>query len=91
MTHSVKDLSPEQKLAIESLLGRTISDQEAVSVKAFAPSSRLTNDERTAAIEKLNRYFARVDANRQPVRADEEDAIINEALRSVRPDYRPVG
>jgi hypothetical protein len=91
MTHRVKDLSPEQKSAIESLLGRPISDEESISVKTFAPSSRLSGGERAAAIEKLNRYFSRVDANRQQVTAEEEDAIINEALRSVRPGYRPVG
>jgi hypothetical protein len=91
MTHSVKDLSPEQKLAIESLLGRRVSDKESVSVKVFAPSSRLSEEERSAAIEKLNQYFAHVDANRQPVSDEEEDAVINEALRSVRPNYRPVG
>jgi len=68
-----------------------VSDEESVSVKAFAPSSRLTDEERSAAIEKLNRYFARVAGNREPVSDEQEDAIINEALRSVRADYRPVG
>ena len=33
MIHSVKDLSPDQKLAIESLLGRPISEGEQVSVR----------------------------------------------------------
>jgi hypothetical protein len=37
MTHYVKDLSPENKPAIESLLGRPVADNESVSVKAFAP------------------------------------------------------
>jgi len=91
MTHSVKNLSIEQRLAIESLLGRRISDDESVSVKAIPPSPQLSAEERSAAIEKLNRYFAKVDANRQQVSDEEEDAIINEALRSARPDYRPVG
>jgi hypothetical protein len=91
MTHNVKDLSIEQKLAIESLLGRRVSDEESVSVKAIPPSPQLSDEERTTAIEKLNRYFARVDANRQRVSDEEEEAVINEALRSVRLDYRPVG
>jgi hypothetical protein len=91
MTHSVKDLSQEQKLAIESLLGRAVSDEESVSVRVFAKSAPLTDEQRRVAIDKLNQYFARVDAHRQPVTNEEEDAIINEALRSVRPNYRPVG
>jgi hypothetical protein len=38
MIHSVKDLSPDQKLAIESLLGRPISEGEQVSVR-IVPAS----------------------------------------------------
>jgi len=90
MTHCVKDLSLEQKLAIESLLGRPVSDEESVSVKVLAPFSRLNDEERKAAVEGLNQYFAHVDAHRQAASDEEEEDIINEALRSVRPSYRPV-
>ena len=38
MIHSVKDLSREQKLAIESLLGRPISEGEQVSVRTVPAS-----------------------------------------------------
>ena len=45
MTHNAKDLSPDQKHAIESLLGRTIREDEEISVVAAtsptaAPPSR---------------------------------------------------
>ena len=40
MTHKVKDLSPDQKTAIESLLGRSISENEEISIRTTAsPSS----------------------------------------------------
>jgi hypothetical protein len=39
MIHKAKDLSPEQKLAIESLLGRSIGPQEEISVSAVPPSA----------------------------------------------------
>jgi hypothetical protein len=87
MTHSVKDLSIEQKLAIESLLGRRVSDDEQINITTVPP--KLTEDQRAAALENLNRYFAHVDAHRQPVSEEEEEDIINEAIRSVRPNYRP--
>jgi hypothetical protein len=35
MIHRAKDLSPEQKVAIESLLGRQVLDDEAISVRAI--------------------------------------------------------
>lgn len=38
MIHSVKDLSPDQKLAIESLLGRPVSEGEQVSVRTVPAS-----------------------------------------------------
>jgi hypothetical protein len=37
MIHSVKDLSPDQKLAIENLLGRTIAENEHIRIQAEAP------------------------------------------------------
>ena len=33
MIHSVKDLSPGQKTAIESLLGRPVAEEEQISVR----------------------------------------------------------
>ena len=34
MIHNAKDLSPDQRAAVESLLGRQILEGEAVSVRA---------------------------------------------------------
>jgi len=91
--HRVKDLSREQRVAVESLLGRSVSEDEAVSVKALNPSaivpSRLTGEERKAALENLNLYFVREDAQREPVSREHEEAIIHEALCSTPPGYRP--
>lgn len=39
MIHKAKDLSPDQKLAIESLLGRTVDEDEAISIRALASAS----------------------------------------------------
>ena len=36
MTHKAKDLSPDQKTAIESLLGRSIAEDEEISIRALA-------------------------------------------------------
>jgi len=94
MLHHVKDLSPEERRAVESLLGRPVAEDEFVSIEGLRPSAiippQLSPDERKEAIEKLRQYFAKVDAQRGPVSQAEEEEIINEALRSTRPDYRPV-
>ena len=91
MTLCVKDLSLEQRQAVETLLGRPVSDEESVNVRAFAPPLPPSEGDRKAALEGLKQYFALIDAKRQPASDEEADDIINEALRSVRPSYRPVG
>ena len=39
MIHEAKDLSPDQKTAIESILGRSIADDEAIVVRALGPDT----------------------------------------------------
>ena len=35
MIHKAKDLSPDQKMAIESLLGRSVAESEAISIRTL--------------------------------------------------------
>ena len=57
MIHSVRDLSPDQKLAIESLLGRPISEGEHVSVRTLPASPEwlmsIQQDARKKGADKL--------------------------------------
>jgi hypothetical protein len=86
--HRAKDLSPDQKLAIESLLGRRVLENEAVSVRAYDPPA-LSEQRRQEITAELTNYFAEVDANRVPGSATEAEEILTEAIRSSRPNYRP--
>jgi hypothetical protein len=90
--YQVKDLSPEQKRAAEILLGHPVSDDEAVSIKNLGPSaiipSKLSSEERIEALRALNERFA--ETPRSEVSEDEEEAAVTEALRSSRPNYRPI-
>ena len=88
MIHLARDLSPDQKAAIESLLGRRVMEDEAVSVRAFQPPA-LSNERRQELGDELTKYFDEVDARRKPGLPEEAEEIINEAMRSVRPGYRP--
>ena len=88
MIHKAKDLSPEQKVAVESLLGRRVLEEEAVSVRAFEPPA-LSDRRRQEIAESLKQYFAEVDASRKPVSAEEAEETITEAIRSTRPHYAP--
>jgi hypothetical protein len=88
MIHNAKDLSPDQKKAIESLLGRRILEGEAISVRAIEPPV-LPEQRRQELAEELRKYFAEVDARRKPGSAEEADEILTEAIRTARPGYRP--
>jgi hypothetical protein len=88
MICNAKDLSPDQKAAIESLLGRRVREGEALSVRTFEPAT-VPHERKLAIAAELRRYFAEVDAARRPVSDEEADDIITEAMRSVRPGYRP--
>jgi hypothetical protein len=87
MIRDVKDLSPDQKMAVESLLGRPVSERETVSVQAFQPPV-LSDQRRQEIVGALQQYFAEVDAKRQPASVQEADDIIDEAMRDSRPGYR---
>ena len=90
MLHRVRDLSPEQRHAAEILLGRPVSEDEAVSIKSLGPStSKLSPEERIEALRALNERFA--NASGPMSRDEEEEAAVNEALRPARPNCTPVG
>ena len=93
MLYQVRDLSPEQRRAAEMLLGQPVSEDDAVSIKRLGPTtiipSKLSPEDRVAALRLLEQRFG--SANRPEVSEKEEEAAINEALRSTRPNYRPVG
>ena len=88
MIHKAKDLSPDQRAAIESLLGRRILEDETISVRAI-DSPSLSDERKRELVEQLKKYFAEVDARRKPGSSEEAEEIINDAMKSVRPGYRP--
>jgi hypothetical protein len=59
MIHSVKDLSPDQRLAIESLLGHPVSEEEQISVRTIpaAPAPEwlrsIQQDAREKGLDRL--------------------------------------
>jgi hypothetical protein len=87
MAYLAKDLSPEQRLAIESLLGRSMSEKEAIAIRAYEPAA-LSSERRAEIIAGLEAYFAALDAAREPASSEEADAIFEESMRQTRPNYR---
>ena len=86
MTRKAKDLSPDQRAAIESLLGRRVQEDEDISVSA---TPVLSEQRRRELADQLRAHFAEVDARRKPDSEEDVEDIITEAMRSSRPNYRP--
>ena len=78
----VDDEAPIRQIA------RRILEDEAISVRAIE-SSALTDERKHELVEQLKKYFAEVDARRNPGSSEEAEDIINDAMKSVRPGYRP--
>jgi hypothetical protein len=86
MIHKAKNLTPDEKLLIEHLLGRQVLEEEAISVRAFEPPA-LSEEQRQEVAQQLKRYFAELDKNREPDSADRAEEVINEAIRTSRPGF----
>lgn len=81
------ELSPSQKAAIEELIGRTLLEDESISLDAFV-SREVSDPARQAAIRRLREFLERP---RRAAGTDAEiDAAITEAMRTGRPGYTPV-
>jgi hypothetical protein len=79
MIHKAKDLSPDQKMAIESLLGRSIAEDEAISIRTLASAPEwLRQSWETAKQAGLDRLSA-----------EEIDAEIDAARKARRNRQQP--
>jgi len=87
MIHQVRDLSPEQRAAVELLLGRPLDEKEAVSVQAFEPVP-VSEQQRREISANLRRLLAEVDAGLRLGTGENTEEIFVEAMRSSRPGYR---
>lgn len=85
MLHNVKDLSPDQRLAIESLLGRALNDEESLTIRPVrvlkdAPSG----SERTRLFHIYLDHLDTLAGRVKDVPEAEIDAAIDEAMQHVR-------
>ena len=87
MIHKAKDLSQEQKNAIESLLGRAVAENEAISVRAVRidESGEFANTDSVSAPDWLQNSWEnakRLGSDR--LSTEEIDAEIQAARRARR-------
>jgi len=88
LIHKARELRPQTRAAVEAELGRSLKDDEDVSIMAFSTHEAPAGEARQRAGEKLESYLERADKQRAGVSAEEAEAALQEALKNVRPGYR---
>jgi hypothetical protein len=53
MICNVKDLSPDQKLAIESVIGETLSEDDSIIVRRLSPVAQISDARRRKILTTL--------------------------------------
>ena len=88
LIHKASELRAETRVVLEAELGRSLQDDEEVSIMAFSPHAAPTGEARTEAAHKLQDHFKRIDQKLQGVAEAEVKEALDEALRNARPGYR---
>jgi hypothetical protein len=80
-----RDLPASARTAIEKLLGRSLRDDEEVSIMALDPHPAPSGEARRASAERLKGVLDRLADKGEPVAAEEFDATVDEAMNHIRP------
>ena len=82
-------MSPAQS-ALESLLGRTLEADEEISIMAYRPHEAPQGPTRDQLAQSLNQQVDEMAERVKDAPDDELDEILDEGMRSARPDYRRI-
>ncbi len=88
LIHKASEMKPQTRAALEAELGRSLGDNEQVSIMAFEPQPAPTGEARSQATRELKEHLKQIDEKRKGVPDSEMEETLDEALRSVRPRYR---
>jgi hypothetical protein len=88
LIHKARELKPQTRAAVEAELGRSLMDDEDVSIMAFRTHEAPAGEARSQAGERLQAYFEKIDKRAADVTDEEAEAALQEALNKVRHGYR---
>jgi hypothetical protein len=81
MVYRVSELSPEQRLVIEGLLGRSLKDQESLTIRPVIRSAP-TGEERRQLAQRLAAHMDSMADKAKDVPQAELENAFEEALRA---------
>ena len=66
MIRNASDLTPTERAALETLLGRRVQDGESVSLRTFEEAN-VPAQQRAEVVNELKKYFAEIDSARNAI------------------------
>ncbi len=88
LIHKASELKPQTRAAVEAELGRSLQDDEDVSIMAYSSHESPAGDARRQAAQQLRAHLERVDGLAPGAGEEDVKDALNEALRQARPGYR---
>jgi len=88
LIHSASELRTETRAALGAELGRSLQDDEEVSIMTFVPHAAPRGAARVEAGRNLQGHFNRIDQKLKGASPEETEEALDEAIRNVRPGYR---
>ncbi|HEY2547654.1 MAG TPA: hypothetical protein VGI46_16400 [Candidatus Acidoferrum sp.] len=88
LIHKANELKPQTRAALEAELGRSLKDDEDVSIMAFSTHESPVGEARREAGQKLEEYLKRIDGQTTRHQDDASEELLNEALKKALPGYR---
>ena len=84
--NTVADLSHEQRLAVEAMVGRPLDAEDTVFLVVMRPGHEPTAADKARARARLEKVFAEADRHglEQGISAADADAAIDSAVQDVR-------
>jgi hypothetical protein len=88
LIHKASEMNPQTRAALEAELGRSLRDDEEVSIMAFEAHAAPVGEARRQAALGLQEHLSRIDQKTKDIPDEEMQDALDEALRGTRPAYR---
>src|SRR5271154_1823665 len=80
LIHRASELKAETRAALEAELGRSLQDDEEVSIMTFVPHAAPTAEARLEAGRNLQDHFNRIDQKLKGAPPEETEEALDEAI-----------
>jgi hypothetical protein len=88
LIYKARALKPQTRAAVEAELGRSLKDDEDVSIMAFSTHESPAGEAGSRAGQKLETCFKRIDKKTASVSNKVAEAALQQALKKMRPDSK---